>query len=257
MTFYTQPAGDPSAAPTEGQPSQQPTNQDQGSQDTDNGYTPEQIAELVKRDANAQQHISNIENENRGMREDLQKLQEQMQDYEAKLAAQRKVEELLKGSNTSNQQGDQHMEQQQQQTPAVNKDDINALVNEQVKNFFTEREKEENFNRASSAVTEIFKDKADSHVTKVAEENGMSFEEAQSLAREKPQLFNNLFVKPFTSSQGKGFQPTESSQNTGSVSGNNEITQEYWNKMRRENSAKYWSVPVQKQYYDWVLNQNK
>ena len=248
MTFVTtQPSGDPATQQT-GQPQQQPTTPDQGPSGTDAGYTPEQIAEIVKRDAHAQQHITNLENENKGMREDLQNFSQRMQTFEDKLAAQQKVEELLKGNSTSTQQPTQT------QQDTFDQSKLDEMVAQRVQQQFSEREQQANFDRAASKLTEVFKDKADEHVTKVAGENGLSFEEAQKLARTNPVMFENLFVKPHVQSSNP-VVPTQGTQSTSTVPTQSTTTDSnYWTEMRRKNPTKFWDPATQRQYYQWKLN---
>lgn len=239
----------------QGQPNQATASHDQGS-GTGEGMDIKTFEELQKRDEHAQKHISNLEGENAGMREDYTKLSAELQELKEKLAAQERVDTLLKGNQSSAQD---RQEDKKDEASAFDPSHLDSLVSEKLKSHFTEVEQSSNFKRASDALNNLFKDKADEHVTKVAADNGMTMDDAVSLSRTNPRMFENVFIKPF--GQAKGTTSTSyTGQNTGSVpSGQQQITQEYWNEMRRNPKTrdKYWSVPVQKQYHAWVHSQSK
>lgn len=246
MTFSTTPVSDPN---TSGQPAQ-PTTPDQGASGTVPGMTPEQIQEIVKRDAHAQQHIANIENENKSMREDLAKFQDELKTFKDKLAAQSSVEEILKRTSTSTQQTQQPAEQ----TPEFDFNKVEELVTQRVQKIFTEQEQQQNYSQAAAELSGIFKDKADEHVTKVARENGMSYEDAQQLARTNPTMFTNVFVKPYAQGSNSTPAPTQSdvSTNTNTVPAT-QAKDEYaaWMKMRKEEPNKFYTPATQRQWHTW------
>lgn len=249
MTFNPA-SGDPAAQ--EGQPNQDANSQDQG-QGTGEGVDLKTFQELQKRDEHAQQHISHLEGENNGMREEMKRISEEMQALKDKLAAQQKVEDLLKGNQTS-------VPASTETKQDVNPVDVDKLVSERVSQFFTEKEQQDNFNTASKTLATMFSDKADEHVTKIAQENGMNMDDAVALSRTNPKMFNNIFIKPYEGQRAQSPAPSHTGQNTGSVpTGQPQITQEYWSNMRRDPKTrdKFWSVPVQKEYHKWVASQNK
>lgn len=249
MTF-NQASGDPAAQ--EGQPNHTANSQDQG-QGTGEGVDLNTFQELQKRDAHAQQHISHLEGENNGMREELKRISEEMQSLQDKLTAQKKVEDLLKGNQTS-------VPASTETEQGVDPVDVDKLVSERVSQFFTEKEQQDNFNAASKTLAKLFNDKADEHVTKIAQENGMTMEDAVSLSKSNPKMFSNIFVKPYEGQATHTPAPSHTGQNTGSVpTGQPQITQEYWSNMRRDPKTrdKFWSVPVQREYHKWVASQNK
>ena len=115
-----------------------------------------------------------------------------------------------------------------------------------------EQQGEANLAKAKQQLNELFKDKADDHVKSIAERNSISYEGALELAKTNPTMFNNVFVSPFKNASNSNTAPTTSTQSTSTVPvQNQEITMEYWNKMRRENSRKFFSADVQKQFHQW------
>ncbi len=228
--------------------------QDQAGLQSQGGLTQEQLTEIVKRDEHAQRHISNIETENAGMRTQLQELQAQYADMQSKLGSQNDFQELLNGmNNNSNQQQQQQQPPQQVQSELP---DFDKLVSDKIQGFMSSKQDQLNMDTAAKALSSMFGVKADEHVTKIAEQNGMTFEGASDLSKNNPTLFENLFIKPF--SQGNsGVAPTTGSQSQGSQA-EQTVNMEHWNKMRRENPSQFWSVPVQKEYHKWFhQSQNK
>lgn len=244
-----------------GQPDQQPTTPDQGAAGAVEGITPDKIAELLKRDEHAQRHIATLEADNKTVRENFLSLQEQVDALQAQLAAAKKVEELLSRKTLPNDNQNQQEVKPNMNTPTTTTFDpsvIDSMVTQRVQELAKQQEQEKNFRAAQETLSALFMDKADEHVKTVAQSNGLSFDNAMELARTNPVLFNNLFInnykKPSTPTT-----PTMGTIATGTAPNatSNEITMEYWNKMRRENLAKFTSAAVQKQYHEWFHSQKK
>lgn len=254
MTFNLETPTDNVGTQENGQPNQQPSTPDQGGQGADNGFTPEKLAEILKRDEHAQQHISNLENENKTMRDNFNSLQEKLEVLEARLASQKKVEELFAGMHTSNNQEPDQGNQNNMNTPtqSIDQETIDSLIASRMNEYMSKQEQDKNFLVAQTELNRLFKDKSDDHVKAIADKNGLSYESAKDLAKTNPTLFNNLFINPYKGTQGTTFTPTTGSQSTSSVpETQQEITMEYWNKLRRENPRKWQSVETQKAFHQW------
>lgn len=256
MTFNIDNTADQNGD-NQGQPSQQPVNQDNGNMGAVDGITPEQLSEILKRDEHAQRHISLLENENKQMRDDFVSLQDQLSALQKQLASQQKVEELLARKPTSNDhQGNEDKPTMNTPTNSFDPEVIDSLVTQRMQDFMSKQEQEKNFRQVSTELSGIFKDKADDHVTAVASQNGLSFEDAMSLAKTNPVMFNNLFINPYKKNSTNTPAPTMGTQSTSSVPNQgSEITMDYWNKLRHEDKAKYWSTDVQRQYHKWYHSQ--
>lgn len=216
--------------------------------------TADQINEIVKRDAHAQQHIKNLESENNGMRESLSSFEKEIEALKAKLASQDIVQQLITGKQQTNSV---NVNKDQEVNNNFDSDTINKMVSEQLKDFMRSQEQEKNMSVARTTLHEIFKGKADDHVKEVASKNGMSFDDAMSLAKTNPALFSNVFVNPYKQSASSP-APTSASNNSQLPSATPEINMDYWNKLRRENPIKYYSVDTQKQYHQWfAANRDK
>lgn len=242
----------------QGQPDQQPVTPDQSAQSADNGITLDKLQEILKRDEHAQRHITSLEGENKQMRENFDALQSKYSELEARLSAQKRVEELLAGMPTSNNQQPDQGTTNNMNTPTQTFDQaaIDSLIANRMQEFMSKQEQDKNFLTAQTELNRIFKDKSDEHVRNVAGKNGLSYESATDLARTNPTLFNNLFINPFKGSQQSGTPaPTSGSQSTSSVPNTQqEITMETWNKLRRENPRKWQSVETQKAFHQWFHN---
>lgn len=258
MTFNVTNTPNDQAGVT-GQPNQQPNSQDQGSKGADNGITPDKLLEILKRDEHAQQHISKLEQENKTIRDNFDSLQTQLEKLQAQLSSQKKVEELLTGKYSSNNQPDQGNQNQNMNTPTqqtLDQATVDSLIAERMKEFMSKQEQDKNYETAKIELSRVFKDKSDEHVRSVAAKNGLTYEAAENLAKTNPVLFNNLFVAPFKQGSTSVTAPTQSNQSTSSVpNANPEINMEYWNKLRRENPRKWQSVETQKAFHTWFHNQ--
>lgn len=255
MTFNLDPVADQAAS--EGQPDQQPATPDQEGGGADNGITPTNIDEILKKNEHAQRHISTLEDENKLVRENFATMQERLAELEGQLMSQQKLQELLTGKNTSNdQQGSQEENNLSTPTTPLDPNMIDSIVAQRIEGYMTEKAQEVNFKAAQQSLNEIFKDKADDHVAKVAQENMLSTKDAMALAKSNPTLFNNLFVNPFKKNN-TSFSPTKGNESTSSVPNQTtEITMEHWNKLRRENPQKYFAASTQKEFHKW-FHENK
>lgn len=255
MTFNIETPADQTG--DQGQPSQQPSAADNAASGADNGITAEQLNEILKRDEHAQKHIKTLEEENEQVRQNFIALQEKLETVQGQLNSREKLEQLLAGKNTSTDNSNQEGNLNNMNTPTsqLGQDDIDSLVNQRIQGYMQEKEQEKNLNNIKASLNEVFKDKADDHVKQVAQANGISFEEAMDMAKKNPALFNNVFVNPFNKGATTPAAPTFGSQSTSSVPNtNNGIDMEHWNKLRRENPTKFFSVETQKAFHQWFHN---
>lgn len=219
----------------------------------DGTMSQEDLASLVKRDANAQQHITNLETERQEQRDAMNALQQTVARLEGTLSATEDVKGMLAGM-----QPGQQPPAQDTATAAPSVDEIVAAATAKVTADLDAKVQkdlqESNYNKIAEVLTSTFGDKANAHVTTIADRNGMSFEEAQDMARNNPTLFNNLFIKTST---GFSAAPSQGATNTSAAQTTETVDAAYWNKMRRDNRSKFWTdVEMQKQYREWISTQN-
>lgn len=204
MTTSFQPSADQSATPPEATP-QGTSFTEQKPDDSQNtppeGVTPqlsaEEVASLVKRDVNAQSHITTLESETAD-------LKTQLADMQAKLDQAAEVEEVLKAQGQS----------------TVDVDDIvtkaTQAISQQQAQSAAEEKQTNNFKEVSNALSEKFgADKVDDAVKAACEENGMSWESMVALAKSNPKAALKLCDVQVKAPA----QPTQTSINTSAVYG--------------------------------------
>ena len=223
------------------------------SADANGTMSPEDLASLVKRDANAQQHITNLETERQEQRDAMNALQQTVARLEGTLSATEDVKGMLAGM-----QPGQQAPAQEPAAAVPSVDDLVAAATAKVTADLDAKAQKDlqdsNYQKIAEVLTSTFGDKANAHVTTIAEQNSMTFEEAQDMARNNPTLFNNLFVKTGSTQSA---QAPSTGFNTAAAQTTETVDAAYWNKMRRDNRSKFWTdVDMQKQYREWISTQN-
>tara|TARA_R110000824_G_scaffold208044_5_gene393634 strand:- start:6454 stop:7191 length:738 start_codon:yes stop_codon:yes gene_type:complete len=222
---------------------------------TDGTMSTEQLDSLVKRDANAQQHITNLETERQEQRDATEALQLQIARLEGTLSATGNVKDMLAGMQTGQPAP---AAEPAQATPSV--EDLVAQATAKVTADLDAKAQMDlqssNYNKIAEVLTTTFGDKANDHVTAIATQNSMTFAEAQDMARNNPTLFSNLFIKTAgtplaATSPSTGFTNTSAAQDT------NVMNAESWNQLRRDKRSKFWTdAAMQKQYREWITTQH-
>lgn len=201
---------------------------------------------IAKGKLEADAYIETLESQLRQMREDIGK-----QDYTEKLLQQlqQKAPKSTDGNtvapNTNNVSGTNADGNTSQ---SVSEDDLKSLVEKTL----TEREAQatvsQNLSVVEAHLKESYGTEANAVVKKKAEELGMSLSRMEELAKESPTAFFALLgdakkpVKPMT----HGSIRTEgvANKNTG------ERDWGYYQQLRRENKALYYSAQTQRQMYE-------
>lgn len=146
--------------------------------------------DVQKKFSNADDHISEIERENREHRETISKLVERVEGLESQ---GKSMEDLVKRLDERDNAGNG---ESQEQDHTVDVDSITDRAAEEAFNRMTAREQqkqfEANFNQVSQEVRELYGDKSDEVVKQVGSESGYSFEEMCELAARKPKAFRKL-----------------------------------------------------------------
>jgi len=205
---------------------------------SDKGGTKDQVVTspdveaLRRRDEHAQLHIVRLESENKELRDTNSALQ-------SKLANAKTVEDVISRMNSPKSDA----------TP-VDPDKLADAVEARLSAKDVKKQQETNWETVFNKLTETFGEwsKANTEVQAKAAELGMSNEDATTLAKRSPSAFYELFLPKSSTnntagsprSVGAGQQAT--STHTGEVR-----NQAYYNKMRKEQGNKFWSVEVQAQ----------
>jgi len=224
-------AGDPS---DNKQNFSQENDQTEDQNDGGSNLTPEKIAEILKRDENAQQHIPRIEAEN-------EELRQQLAELEAKVEAGATLDEVL--NRLDNKSGNTGS--------TVDPDELTKQVEERLQNKAKEATREQNWTKVLSDLQEQHGslNEVDIYVSERSAELGMSLQEATNLAKNSPAAFMKLYAKEGARAPQQGTASAAHSQTS------NEQTKvpsgrdrEYYRKLMRENPRKYWKEETQRQY---------
>ena len=196
--------------------------------------TPEELAELRKRDANAQQHIPTIESENEQLRQQMAELETQLEGSATLKAVLDKIENKSDG-NTN-----------------VNPDDVAAQVEARLQAKAKEETQQANFDKVFSDLMTVHgtKEAVDKYVVTKAAELGMDANEATRLARTAPDAFMKLYASEGQPAPQQGVASAAGQQTsvTNAVSGTEVVRDKaYYSKMMKENPKKYWKVETQAQ----------
>lgn len=224
------PVTDPSgAAPVTPEP--KPAGQDDGLFLEVGGrkFTKEDV---VKKITNADQFIETLKQERDEDRRLLAEVQEQLR---KQVTAQELLSRMNNTSNTPNEP----------QAPQLKAEDITAQVLAQLQSQQAAVQEESNWKSVTEKLAATFGDRANEKVAAVAQENGLSLQEAASLARTKPQLFLRLFPEtsvgkkptPSTFHQPSGNAPAIPAQVVDSGFGKSRTTREsvniYLNRLKQ------------------------
>lgn len=143
--------------------------------------------DLARHIDHAQAHIKKLE-------EDFENASKLLSLQEQQLGKASKIDDILNAVAQQKTSGNA------QETPKFSKEDIIAealktFEQRQIESTIKEQE-EANYRLVSETLYSVYSDKTDEVVRKVAEENGMSFEESMEYARRYPKAFMKMFDTP-------------------------------------------------------------
>lgn len=175
-----------------------------GNQDTNNDqprYTNEDIQKILNRNSNAQSHIKTLESETAQMRDEIQRLTDE-------LNRSRSIDDLLEAmqqqSNEPNSPGST--------TPQLDKNELLADLKKEVFNELSQAQRaeleERNWQETEQLLRQKYGERYGFYVDERAKELDMTNDEMESLARIKPKAFMELIGEKTT----KTPSPTQSSQ---------------------------------------------
>ena len=213
---------------------QQPSDKDGSTGQVD--ITPEQLEELRKRDAHAQEHIQRLESDNATLRDDKTSLANEV-------ASLKTVEEVMQRIDDGKNQGS---------SDPLDLSKVDEIVSQKLEQKATEQTQQQNWSEVLDRIESVYGDFDSGNVAIQARaaELKMTTQEATGLAKTNPTLFYELFVP----SQGSAPQQSAASASTlrtdvGQSHSNNSGTRDkaYYNKMLKEDKKKYFSVDNQAQ----------
>lgn len=208
------------------------TEDDTGSQGDSNEITPEDLKELRKRDVNAQAHIPQLQGENSTLREQLAEMQ-------TRLDGSTTLEDVL--NRIENKSGDGNN--------AVSADEVATQVEARLQSKATAQTQDSNWNTVWGKLEERHgsKENIDKYVDTQSASLGMTTDEATLLAKNSPEAFMKLFSAEGSAApqQGTASAASQQTSHIADTSGAHDL--DYYNKMLRENSRKYWKPETQMQ----------
>lgn len=198
------------------------------------GLTPEEIEALRTRDTAAQQHIPELESENKELRDEVVKLQDEL-------------------ANATTLEGVMERISSGGKDQAIDATVVTQIVDRALQQRQTEDKQESNFETVVATLTKTYGDwkTADTKVQERALELDIKLEDATTMARNNPKAFLQLFNPQTTTTtdQSSGVRSAGSGQTVvGEVTTGDTRDAAYYNNMRKTKPKLYWSVEMQAQY---------
>lgn len=197
--------------------------------------TPQDLAELRKRDTSAQAHILDLESDNKGLREEKSLLANE-------LASSTTLEEVMTRMNADGS-GQENVDPSR----------VAEIVDQRLQQKTTEQVRKSNWDTVVDKLTDTYGEfkHADVAIQAKAVELRMSPEEATELARTNPTVFYELFlpkqnsVAPQQSIASAASGNTNTSQLPENTSGVRDKA--YYKNLLKTDKNKYWDVKTQAQ----------
>jgi chromosome segregation ATPase len=201
--------------------------------------TPGELAELRKRDVNAQEHIPRLEDENAQLRS-------RMAEIEAQLEGSATMQDVLNRIENRSEDG-----------VTLDADAVAQQVEQRLHAKAMEEAQSTNWEKVLGQLKEHHGslEQVDQHVATKAKELGMDLTEATQLAKRSPDAFMKLYAAEGSVAPQQG-SASAAGQQTSLTTPHGEVRDKaYYDKMLRENPKKYWKVDTQaalrRDVYGW------
>lgn len=215
-------------------------NADKGS-DQNGGPSQEEIQKKLKSLSHAQEHIVKLESETAAYRDEIKELREQLEKAST-------IEDLLARREGSGAE----------RSTAVDVNELANKVKDEVFQGLSQREREQkeasNLNQALESVMKVHGDKYKEVVREKASALGMTTKQMEDMAKSSPSAFSQLVLGGQPGNRAP--QPTSSSSTSNvapSLSGE-QLSSEYFMKVRRENRALWNTSEFQKRYRQFLVD---
>jgi hypothetical protein len=236
MTEQFGSAGDPSQEGFTSEGSQDPS----GQEGAGIGITPDELAELRKRDVNAQEHIPRLETENSTLRQ-------QLAEAEAKLEGSATMQDVL---NRIENRSDVS-------ASSIDPDAVAQQVEQRLQAKAREETQSKNWEKVLGQLKEQHGsiENVDIHVANKANELGMDLSTATQLAKTSPDAFMKLYASDGQPAPQQG-TASAAGQQTSLTTPHGEVRDKaFYDKMMHENPKKYWKDETQaalrRDVYGW------
>jgi hypothetical protein len=187
-------------------------------------------------------HISQIETENKGMREDL--------------TGRQRMEELIeKFSSVQNSKPDDNDGQPGREVgtpvPALKSEDLDQLIEQKLSAKQQQMKREENLATVKTTLSQKLGPNYSNKLREQAQNLNVSETFLTTIAAENPQAFYRLVGLDARQEQGL-FTPPQSSVNSSGLgtSPTQLRNKAFYTKLRQENPAEYWSVQTQNRIHE-------
>lgn len=206
----------------------------------DSTITPDELAELRKRDVNAQQHIPRLQEENEQLRLSLT-------EAEQKLEGSATMQDVLNRIKTTSDEA----------PVAIDADAVAQQVEQRLNAKATEATHDKNWEAVMGQLktTHGSLENVDTHVSSRAAELGMDLSEATMLAKRSPDAFMKLYASEGSPVPQQGTASAAGQQTSIDTPHGEVHDKAYYDKMLRENPKKYWKVDTQaalrRDVYGW------
>lgn len=198
---------------------------------------------IAKGKYEADRFIKQLEEQNRSLREDLDKAARLDEMLEVLKKSQGKASEGGEGSRNPLQNTEGHTDD------SVTSDEkVRALIEAQMKEHEAKTTYEKNVKEVDAELVRRFGDSAANVVARKAAELEMTVQEAELLAASKPKAFFRLMGLDVDNKSSPTLSGSAVRSEAREVGGQARDWN-YYNKIRRESKSKYYSPSVQKQMY--------
>lgn len=195
------------------------------------------IDALLRGKAESDRFIEVLQDEKKEMRRDINE-RINLEKFVAKLEERVNVPQ-----STSNQpnQGDEKPNEGNVNSTPVSMDDVAKLVQDALTQESSKRVRAENLRESRVALEKLYGPNYSSHLQARADELGVTKEFMNKLAGESPKALIAVLGKP--ANEPSTYAPPKGTTNTHAVAGGpGERTFKWYEKMRKEDPKRYWSV---------------
>ena len=167
--------------------------------------------------------------------------------------ARQRLEELIDRLSKVQRQPDIDTDDTQQdvnRTPAIKPEDIESLVSQKLTQHEAARKEEENLKMVQAKLKDRYGDNSGSYLNSQVQALGYTREEANQLARQRPEVFLKLFGVTDQAQQDLFQAPPHSTRRIdSSTSGREKRSWSYYQQMRRDKPTLYYDPKTQVQMH--------
>lgn len=208
-------------------------------------------AKIAKAKYHADQHIARIEAENAGMREDLSK-RKTMEEFYAEIKRTSAQQPITPS------QGDERNELPTQSNDSFKPEDVEKIVSQALSRKEQEVLARQNVAYVAQELTKAWGPNYVEKLQGMPKSLGVSQEYLEKMAVESPQIFLKLVVGQQSPNPAPNITPPRSSTSFASAGASSNVKNyAYFEKLRKEDNARYWSRQVQNELHNEAMKQGE